>query len=119
MPELFTSRNRMRLHFLSHKFGRLALPWAMLLIVAATFALPPSWFRTSLELGDLALLLLALLDGIVPRWLPLKRISSPARTFLVMNAASVAALVVFFTPAERLWARPRSTSPKSSLLAPD
>jgi poly-beta-1,6-N-acetyl-D-glucosamine synthase len=103
MPELFTSRNRMRLHFLSHKFGRLALPWAMLLIVAATFALPPSWFRTSLELGDLALLLLALLDGIVPRWLPLKRISSPARTFLVMNAASVAALVVFFTPAERLW----------------
>jgi cellulose synthase/poly-beta-1,6-N-acetylglucosamine synthase-like glycosyltransferase len=103
MPELFTSRNRMRLHFVSHKFGRLALPWAMLLIVGATFALPPSWFRTSLELGDLALLLLALLDGIVPRWLPLKRISSPARTFLVMNAASVAALVVFFTPAERLW----------------
>ena len=103
MPELFTSRNRMRLHFLSHKFGRLALPWAMLLIAGATLALPASPFRTGLVVGDLALVLIALLDPIVPREFPFKRLSSPARTFLVMNAASLVALQVFFTPANKLW----------------
>ena len=30
-PQLFSSGNRMRFHFLSHKFGRLMLPWAILL----------------------------------------------------------------------------------------
>jgi cellulose synthase/poly-beta-1,6-N-acetylglucosamine synthase-like glycosyltransferase len=103
MPELFTSRNRMRLHFVSHKFGRLALPWAMLLVVGATLALPASPFRTSLVWSDVAFLLLALVDPLMPRSIPLKRLTSPARTFLVMNAASIAGLSVFFTPANRLW----------------
>jgi len=103
MPELFTSRNRMRFHFLSHKFGRLMLPWSLLLVIGATLALPASPFRSWLEAGDLAFFALAIVDGIVPRWFPLKRLTSPARTFLIMNAASMAALVVFFTPAKRLW----------------
>jgi cellulose synthase/poly-beta-1,6-N-acetylglucosamine synthase-like glycosyltransferase len=30
MPWLFTSANRMRIHFLSRKYARLVLPWAML-----------------------------------------------------------------------------------------
>ena len=29
-PQLFLGRNRMRFHFLSHKFSRLVLPWAIL-----------------------------------------------------------------------------------------
>ena len=103
MPELFTSRDRMRLHFVSHKFSRLALPWAMVLVVVSALLLPASPFRTALNLGDLALFLLALIDGIVPAWFPLKRLSSPARTFLVMNAASLAAIQVFFTSAKKLW----------------
>src|SRR5580658_2581147 len=35
-PKLFTSSNRMRFHFLSHKFSRLLLPWTIFTILAAT-----------------------------------------------------------------------------------
>lgn len=102
-PELFTRANRMRFHFLSHKFSRLVLPWAILLIWIATLALPPSPLRSSLLLGEVALVALAILDRFVPKGFPLKRISSPARTFLTMNAAAVLALAVFFVPPETLW----------------
>lgn len=103
MPQLFTAHNRMRFHFLSHKFSRLVLPWAALLILASTVALPPSPFRTFLLLDELALILLAFLDCIVPGRSFLKRLSSPARTFVMMNAAALAAVSVFFLPATRLW----------------
>jgi hypothetical protein len=62
------------------------------------------------------LVLLALLDGFVPHWLPVKRITSPARTFLTMNAASFAAMAVFFTSPDRFWASTRveRTEPQST-----
>src|SRR5579863_3667545 len=92
MPGLFSSANRMRFHFLSHKSARLALPWAILLIWLATLALPASPFRSFLLVDDLALVALAIADRYIPKWLPLKRISSPARTFLLMNTAALFAL---------------------------
>ncbi len=103
VPQLFTSRDRMRIHFLSHKFGRLALPWAILLAFAATIALPATLFRSWMIGDECVLVLLALLDRFVPHWLPVKRITSPARTFLTMNAASIAAMAVFFTSPDRFW----------------
>ena len=103
LPALFGPRDRMRIHFLSHKFGRLMLPWAILLILAASVALPASWFRTDVLVSDAALFGLALVDRLVPSWFPLKRLTSPARTFVVMNAASLYAVSVFFTPAGRMW----------------
>ena len=103
LPGLFGSRDRMRFHFLSHKFGRLVLPWSLLLIAGATLALPASRFRTDFLISDAVLLGLALIDRIVPAKFPLKRLTSPARTFLVMNAASLYAVLVFFTPAGRMW----------------
>jgi cellulose synthase/poly-beta-1,6-N-acetylglucosamine synthase-like glycosyltransferase len=103
MRKLFTSANRMRFHFLSHKFGRLVLPWAILAIVGATFALPKSSWRAFLLWDEAAFLALAVLDRLVPKQSPIKRISSPARTFLLMNAAALAAAAVFFVPPQRLW----------------
>ena len=103
MPQLFTGANRMRFHFLSHKFSRLVLPWALLTAVAATLALPGSFFRTCLLAAETTLPALALLDRVVPPGFPLKRMTSPARTFIVMNAAALASVVVFFVPATRLW----------------
>lgn len=102
VPQLWT-RSRMRFHFLSHKFARLVLPWAVLLVAAATIALPGSSFRTSLLEGEGALVALALLDSIVPAGFPLKRLTSPARTFAMMNFAAAASAAVFFIPASRLW----------------
>ena len=102
-PQLFTSANRMRIHFLSHKFGRLILPWAMLLVIVFTALLPWTGSRNFLLYVEGALLSLALVDGLLPRWFPLKGFSSPARMFLLMNAASLAATAVFFVPAQILW----------------
>jgi cellulose synthase/poly-beta-1,6-N-acetylglucosamine synthase-like glycosyltransferase len=103
LPELFTSRNRMRFHFLSHKFTRLLMPWAILVFFCATVALPHSWLRTSLLSAGAVWLLLAACSGLIPSSSALKRLSSPARTLLVMNVAAMAAVAVFFVPANRLW----------------
>jgi cellulose synthase/poly-beta-1,6-N-acetylglucosamine synthase-like glycosyltransferase len=103
LPAIFSRANRMRFHFLSHKSARLALPWAILLIWIATIALPASSYRTFLLVDEVALVAVALLDRYIPKWFPLKRISSPARTFLTMNAAAFLALAVFFVPPETLW----------------
>lgn len=65
LPELFTSRNRMRFHFLSHKFARLMLPWLILIFFTAAILLPGSWFRTWLLGAGAAWLLLALCNGFV------------------------------------------------------
>jgi cellulose synthase/poly-beta-1,6-N-acetylglucosamine synthase-like glycosyltransferase len=102
-PQLFGSRDRMRLHFLSHKFGRLALPWALLMIVAGTLLLPSPSLRWGLAGAETLLLLLAAVDQFLPKGFPLKRASSPARTFLAMNAASLAGIAVFFIEPTRLW----------------
>jgi cellulose synthase/poly-beta-1,6-N-acetylglucosamine synthase-like glycosyltransferase len=101
-PQLFSSRNRMRFHFLSHKFGRLVLPWAFLSIIAGSLLLPPSlrWPMVGLEA---LFFLLAAIDGLFPKGFPLKRATSIARTFVVMNAASAAGLSVFFMEPTRLW----------------
>jgi cellulose synthase/poly-beta-1,6-N-acetylglucosamine synthase-like glycosyltransferase len=107
VPQLFTGGNRMRFHFLSHKFTRLLLPWGVLLAVAGTIALPASSWRTFFLLAEAAGAALALFDPLIPKWLPLKRISSPARTFLVMNVAALLALAVFVVPPQRFW-RPAS-----------
>jgi len=114
MPEVFTRANRMRFHFLSHKYARLALPWAMLLVYASTVALPASGFRDFLLIDEVALFVLAAIDPLVPGSFFVKRISSPARTFLTMNAAAIASLSVFFVPASRFW-RPTRVRLKDTL----
>jgi cellulose synthase/poly-beta-1,6-N-acetylglucosamine synthase-like glycosyltransferase len=103
MRWLFTRENRMRFHFLSHKFVRLLLPWAVLLFAGATVALPAGGLRTALLAAELGGCFLALLDRLIPgRW-GFKRVSSPCRTFLSMNAAAALAMAVFFFPAQDLW----------------
>ena len=105
MPRLFSGADRMRLHFLSHKFGRLVLPWSILLILGATMAmaLEGSVSGRFLMLDELALFLLALIDRAVPGGVILKKLTSPARTFLSMNAAALFSPAVFFIPPNRLW----------------
>ena len=103
LPELFTRTNRMRFHFISHKSSRLVLPWGILMILAGTVVLDSSRIRGYLLLAELLLLVLALGDYLIPKKSPLKGISSPARTFLAMNAASLLSVVVFVVPPRRLW----------------
>ena len=103
MPWLFRPGGRMHGHFLSHRFARLALPWVLLAGVVATVLLPPSPARTFLLAGEVLLPLLAACDRLVPKGSPLKRLSSPAKTFLAMNAAALLSVAVFVVRPEKLW----------------
>jgi cellulose synthase/poly-beta-1,6-N-acetylglucosamine synthase-like glycosyltransferase len=102
MPELLSSRNRMRFHFLSAKYGRIAVPYCMIAIALATFGLPPLW-RVLAVWGQVAFYGLAALDPFVPDRFPLKRLTSPIRTFVVLMAASLAAVRVYFVSPTSLW----------------
>jgi hypothetical protein len=101
-PQLFTS-SRMRFHFLSHKFGRLIMPWALLVVLGGSIMLGLTAEQWWPLIAELALVALAWIDGIVPSGFRLKRLTSPARTFLVMNSASLRAVQVFFRTPEHLW----------------
>jgi hypothetical protein len=72
-------------------------------MAGSSLFLPHNRFRTLVLLTEAALPLAALFDRFVSKGSPLKRLSSPARTFLLMNAAALAAIAVFFVPANRLW----------------
>jgi cellulose synthase/poly-beta-1,6-N-acetylglucosamine synthase-like glycosyltransferase len=118
MPLLFTSANRMRIHFVAHKFGRVVLPWLILIGIGATFALPESPARKGLLLVALAVLVVAAIDPVLPKNFFLRRISSPARSFVVLNAASLLSVLVFIVPPEKLWKPTRvSIDTTDALLA--
>lgn len=102
-PRLFVASGAMTLHFLSHKFGRLLLPWTLLLTLAGVVAMPSGPLRTVLLTCAAAVLVLAVLDTALPAGFALKRGTSPPRTFLLMNAASLAAIAVFFCSPQKLW----------------
>ncbi len=101
-PALWSFRNRMLFHFLSHKVARLALPYLFLLLLVFSFRLPGywAWAMVALQAG---FYLLAAVDLLVPDSWPLKRLTSPARAFVVMIAAALFAIVVFFVPPRKLW----------------
>ena len=102
MPELLSSRNRMRFHFLSAKYGRIVIPYCLIAIALATFGLPPLW-RALAAWGQVLFYGLAALDRLVPDRFPLKKLTSPIRTFVVLMAASLAAVRVYFVSPTSLW----------------
>jgi len=102
VPQLLGPRNRMWIHFVSHKLGRLLLPWAMLLILAGSLGLPGLW-RTLALSAQAAFYGLALLDLVAGARSPLKRITSPARTVFVLIAAAFCAVFYLLLPRQPLW----------------
>ena len=105
-PELLGFRDRMWLHFVSHKVGRLLLPWLALAALGSAFGLESPW-REAVLAAAAAFVGLAALDALLPQGRPLKRFTSPARTILVMLAASLCSISVFLVPPQRLWKRTR------------
>lgn len=101
-PELLSTKNRMWVHFVSQKLGRLLLPWALLLVLAGSCGLPGIW-RTLALAGHAAFYALVLLDVVVPEASPLKRISSPARTLFTLITAAFCAVFFLMLPRRTLW----------------
>jgi cellulose synthase/poly-beta-1,6-N-acetylglucosamine synthase-like glycosyltransferase len=101
-PALIGPGNRMWIHFVSHKLARLILPWALLAAAISTRFLPEPW-RTWLAAAQILGYGLALTDYLLPSGFALKRLTSPLRTFLVLMAASLCAVCIFFVPPRVLW----------------
>jgi cellulose synthase/poly-beta-1,6-N-acetylglucosamine synthase-like glycosyltransferase len=101
-PGLLGPGNRMWLHFVSYKLGRLLIPWCLIAVAISSPWLPPPW-NIVLLAGQGVFYGVAVLDFVVPAGTPLKRLSSPVRTFVVMMIAALRALSVFFVPARSLW----------------
>jgi biofilm PGA synthesis N-glycosyltransferase PgaC len=101
-PGMLGPANRLWFHFWSYKFGRLLLPFALLLMLGAGFALPQPWSYAIVG-AQLSFYCMAIADRWIARSFPLKRLTSPIRTFVTLMGAGVWALSVFFVPSERLW----------------
>jgi cellulose synthase/poly-beta-1,6-N-acetylglucosamine synthase-like glycosyltransferase len=105
-PELLGPRNRMWIHFVSHKLARLLMPWALLAAAISTAFLLEPW-RTPAFLAQLLGYGLAAADYVMPETSRVRRITSPARTFLVLMVASFCAVCIFFVPPRVLWGHTR------------
>lgn len=108
-PALLSFRNRMLFHFLSYKFARLALPYLVILLLASSFGLPAPWAAAAVG-SQVLFYSLAAIDIWIPEAASVKRLTSPARAFVVMMAAAVCAPAVFFVSPQRLW-KPTEVEP--------
>lgn len=109
LPQLLGPANRLWLHFVSHKVARLLLPFALLLLLATAPLLPAPWHIvcTAAQIG---FYLLALADPLVPDSSLVRKLSGPARTFVVLMAASFCAASILFRPKANFWIPTRAGS---------
>jgi biofilm PGA synthesis N-glycosyltransferase PgaC len=105
-PRMLGPGNRLWFHFWSYKFGRLLLPFALIVMFVAAFALPRPLSYIAVGLQTLFYALAIADRWISPRF-PLKRITSPIRTFVTLMGAGIWALSVFFVPSANLWTQTR------------
>jgi len=103
-PWLLSKKNPIRFEFVSHKLLRLAVPFALLALLAASFFLPQSFYRVALGMQvmfyGMSLAAVAKLKiG------PLSRLADAARTFVVLNSAAMVAFVNFVTRRKISWVR--------------
>lgn len=108
-PALLGPRNRMWIHFLSHKFARLLLPYALAAMAVSSFFLGPFWSPLAVA-GQALFYGLALIDPWVPRRLALKRLSSMARLFVTLMAAALCAASILFRRSKDFWGSPTTTA---------
>jgi cellulose synthase/poly-beta-1,6-N-acetylglucosamine synthase-like glycosyltransferase len=108
-PGLFSSRNRMRFHFVSLKIGRLMLPYLLALLLAAALALPTPW-RWIAALPQILFWVLALAEPWLGRVRALRKLTALARAFAVLVFSAVIALRVLFVPPRELWVEARANN---------
>jgi cellulose synthase/poly-beta-1,6-N-acetylglucosamine synthase-like glycosyltransferase len=102
LPGLFSSRNPMRFHFISAKYGRMIVPWCLIGMAVLSFGMAEPWRR--IVLGNQVVFYFAgFIDPYVPRGFPLKALTSPIRTFVILMAAALFAVRIFFVSPRSLW----------------
>jgi cellulose synthase/poly-beta-1,6-N-acetylglucosamine synthase-like glycosyltransferase len=106
-PQLLGPRNRMWIHFFSHKLARLLLPFALLVLAVTSFWLPGVWAPIAI-LAQVAIYALAAADPWLPR--VAQRVSGPARTFVILMLATFCASSILILPASRFWSSATGSS---------
>ncbi len=101
-PKLLGPGNRLWLHFMSYKFGRLMLPYALLGMAVSSLFLP-GWLGKAALGGQILFYALAYLDRFATPGTLLKRLTSPCCTAVTLIVAAVYALKVFFVEPRELW----------------
>lgn len=108
-PQLLGPKNRMWIHFVSHKVGRLLMPFALIALMVSSPFLPAPWNWISL-LGQIGFYLAALVDRLLPEGAALKRLTSPIRVFVVLMAASLCASSILLAPGRDYWGETKVVS---------
>jgi cellulose synthase/poly-beta-1,6-N-acetylglucosamine synthase-like glycosyltransferase len=103
-PWLLTGENPVRFEFVSHKLLRLAVPFALAVLLIASIVLSGPVYRSALAL-QAVFYGLSLLAALRLSRGPLARMSDAALTFVVLNSAAVVALVNFLTGRKTVWIR--------------
>lgn len=111
-PALLSPFNRRFVHFLSHKLGRLLLPFAIVGAFLFSLFLPQPWMGLFVAL-QAVFYGLGLLDPRIAESSPVKRLSAVIRAFVVLVAAAACAIEVFFRPARQLWKETRVGAAKN------
>ena len=113
-PMLLWPGNSRFIHWLSHKLGRLLLPFAMIVAAVASFGLP-DLFRFPALLSQAAFYSLAVIDPLIPERNPFKRFSAVVRAFVVLVTAALCAVTVFIMPAQLLWKETKVGTARASV----
>jgi len=105
-PRLLFPSHRLWIHFVSHKLGRLLLPYTLIAVLLSSFLLesPIRYWVWAAQAGFYSL---AALDRLLPDTSPLKRLSSVIGTFVVMMVAAGCAPSILFVTADKLWKKTR------------
>jgi biofilm PGA synthesis N-glycosyltransferase PgaC len=101
-PGLLGFRNRMWIHFVSHKLGRMLMPVALIAIFISAFWLPGPWAPVAV-IAQIGFYALAVIDRWIPEGVLAKRGTSPIRTFAVLMAAAFFAPFGALSSADRVW----------------
>jgi poly-beta-1,6-N-acetyl-D-glucosamine synthase len=104
-PWLISLRNPVLVRFVSHKLLRLAVPFALVLMLLASLLLSAPLYRTALglQLAFYGLGLAALLRR--PRLGLIARAGDAAGTFVLLNTAAVVAFANFVAGRKAAWSR--------------
>jgi biofilm PGA synthesis N-glycosyltransferase PgaC len=103
-PWLVSGENPVRFEFISHKLVRLAVPFALAILLVASVALPGPVYRSALVL-QAVFYGLSLLASLGLSRGPLAGMSDLALTFVLLNSAAAVAFVNFLTGRKAVWIR--------------
>jgi cellulose synthase/poly-beta-1,6-N-acetylglucosamine synthase-like glycosyltransferase len=105
VPWLLSSRNPIRFEFVSHKLLRLAVPFALAALLAASFGLSSPFYRVMLILQLVFYSMSVLALSRLVKGGVLARFADAAGTFVLLNGAAVVAFANFVARRRAAWTR--------------